>query len=83
MDCPKCGTWNPDDKIRCWRCGVELPKIEEPKKTRPIPPQVWLWGVAILMALLTLLSQCDALRIGDPGDSVGLLADSLRGWALL
>lgn len=82
MDCPKCGTWNPDDRIHCWRCGVELPKPEEPKKRRQVPPQVWLWGVAALMLVIMLLSQCGGWRIGDPGDEVGLLFDALRGWAL-
>ena len=35
MDCPKCCTWNPDDKRVCWRCQAEMPKPVENKKTAP------------------------------------------------
>ena len=35
MDCPKCGTWNPDDKQVCWRCQTEMPKPVEIKKSKP------------------------------------------------
>ncbi len=35
MDCPKCGTWNPDDKDVCWRCQTELPKPLPEKKKDP------------------------------------------------
>ena len=31
-DCPNCGTWNPDDKLVCWRCQTELPKPQPKKK---------------------------------------------------
>lgn len=55
MDCPKCGTWNPDDKLVCWRCQTEMPKPVEKKKSRPtlffgLP--IWGW---ILIGILMIL----------------------------
>ncbi len=73
MDCSGCGTWNPDDKVRCWRCGTELPKPPEPKKPRRNASQTWVWVVAILLLVLSTLARCGFFRIGDPGDNVGLL----------
>ena len=58
MECPKCGTWNPDDKVRCWRCNAELPLPPKPRKSRRISSQTWLWVAAILFSLITLLVQC-------------------------
>jgi hypothetical protein len=68
MECPKCGTWNPDDKVRCWRCSAELPPPPKPRKSRKISSQTWLWVIAILFSLLTLLAQCGFFGGGrDPG----------------
>jgi len=68
MECPKCGTWNPDDKAKCWRCGAELPLPPKPRKSRRFSSQTWLWVVAILFSLLTLLAQCGFFGgEGDPG----------------
>jgi predicted nucleic acid-binding Zn ribbon protein len=57
MDCPNCGTWNPDDKIKCWRCNVELPRPEE-KKPRRVKANTWLWVGIIIFGLFLLLQQC-------------------------
>ena len=70
MECPKCGTWNPDDKGRCWRCSAELPLPPEPRKSRKLSQQTWLWVVAILFALLTFLAQCGFLS-GDGDQGTG------------
>jgi|YNPNPStandDraft_1061719.scaffolds.fasta_scaffold40968_2 predicted nucleic acid-binding Zn ribbon protein len=62
MNCPKCGTWNPDDKRVCWRCQTELPKPVEKKKARA--PAVFLglptWAWVMLGALLVfwVATQC-------------------------
>jgi hypothetical protein len=74
MECPKCGTWNPDDKIRCWRCRAELPRPPEPRKSRKPSSQTWIWVVAVLFFVLTMLMQCGVLRIGDGGDRAGYWA---------
>ena len=34
MDCPNCGTWNPEDKDVCWRCQTTMPRPVEKKKAR-------------------------------------------------
>jgi hypothetical protein len=73
MDCTTCGTWNPEDKIRCWRCGAELPKPPEPKKSRMPSSRTWVWVVAVLFFVVTMLIQCGVLRIGDSGNQVGSL----------
>ena len=68
MECPKCGTWNPDDKAKCWRCSAELPLPPKPRKSRKLSSQTWLWVVAILFSLLTFLAQCGFLGGDrDPG----------------
>ena len=48
MDCPKCGTWNPEDKRVCWRCQTEMPKpVEKKKKQRVmfLGLPLWSWVV--------------------------------------
>lgn len=57
MDCPKCGTWNPDDKRVCWRCQTELPRPAEKKTKQPtlfFGMPAWSW-ILIVLALITLL----------------------------
>jgi hypothetical protein len=81
MNCPKCSTWNPDDKTRCWRCNAELPKPPEPKKARKPNSQTWIWVVAILFFVVTTLIQCGVFRIGDAGDTVGSLWISFFSFA--
>ena len=53
MDCPNCGVYNPESRSVCWRCDQELPKPEEPKKSKQDPAQAarraWLLGGLALM----------------------------------
>ena len=72
MECPKCGTWNPDDKTKCWRCSAELPRPAEPRKSRKISSQTWLWVIVILFSLVTLLAQCGFFG-GGSGDGTGFV----------
>jgi hypothetical protein len=72
MECQKCGTWNPDDKSRCWRCSAELPRPAEPRKSRRPTSQTWLWVVAILFSIITLLMQCGFFGGVESGDGTGL-----------
>lgn len=60
MDCPNCGTWNPNDKKQCWRCDAPLPEPEEPKKKRK--PISWIWWAVILFVLFTLAQACWAFQ---------------------
>ena len=72
MECEKCGTWNPDDKVRCWRCNAELPKPPEPRKSTKISSQTWMWIIVALFIIVTTLFRCNAFDLGG-GDSTGSL----------
>jgi predicted nucleic acid-binding Zn ribbon protein len=61
MDCPNCGTWNPEDKEVCWRCQTPLPKPVQKKKRKSamfwgLP--VWMWIVLGLFLVASSLGQC-------------------------
>ena len=61
MDCPNCGTWNPDDKNVCWRCQTPLPKPEAKKERKPfrlfgLP--AWAIALIVLMLVMPWLWQC-------------------------
>jgi predicted nucleic acid-binding Zn ribbon protein len=61
MDCPKCGTWNPDDKRVCWRCQAEMPKPVEKKKKQPVlwmGLPVWAWALLVMLFILFFGGQC-------------------------
>jgi predicted nucleic acid-binding Zn ribbon protein len=61
MDCPNCGTWNPDDKNVCWRCQTPLPKPEEKKKRKPFTIfglPAWMVIALVLLLLVPTLMQC-------------------------
>jgi hypothetical protein len=77
MECEKCGTWNPDDKIRCWRCNAELPAPPEPRKSRRPSSQTWMWIVVALFIVLTTLMRCGFLDFGGGGDNAGFWQPSL------
>ncbi len=60
MNCPKCNTWNPDDKNYCWRCGATMPKPVEQKTKRKraifgLP--IWMWLVIALFFASLLVGQ--------------------------
>jgi hypothetical protein len=60
-DCPNCGTWNPDDKIVCWRCQTELPRPVDKKRSEParfLGLPAWSWSIIIVMLLAIVLAQC-------------------------
>ena len=60
MDCPNCGTWNPDDKRQCWKCDAPLPKPEPPKRKRK--PINWVWIAVGFFVLITLVQTCMAMQ---------------------
>jgi hypothetical protein len=60
MDCPKCHTWNPDDKLICWRCQAELPKPVEKKKRAPtllLGLPIWAWIMLGAMVVFWFVTQ--------------------------
>lgn len=59
MNCPECGTYNPEDRKNCWRCGHELPKPEPQKKKDP--QKSWktvMYLAAAFLIVTTLLQFC-------------------------
>lgn len=67
MNCPKCGTWNPDDKNVCWRCQAELPKPVEKKKRQQrmiLGLPAWMWLAIALFFVMLMLGQCVLLGGG-------------------
>lgn len=62
MDCPNCGTWNPDDKDVCWRCQTKMPSPPEKKPRRQSPVffglPLWAWVITVLFVVLSLSGQC-------------------------
>jgi len=59
MDCPKCGTYNPEDRTTCWRCDAELPKPKPVKKKNPQKSaQMWLYVIVAVFVVITLLQTC-------------------------
>jgi predicted nucleic acid-binding Zn ribbon protein len=60
VDCPKCGTWNPDDKLVCWRCQSELPKPVEKKIRKPrifLGLPLWAWVMLVIMLVFFVVTQ--------------------------
>ena len=43
----------------------------DPKKRRQVNSQTWVWVVAILFFVVTMLIQCGVFRGGEAGDQVG------------
>ncbi|NLG51107.1 MAG: hypothetical protein GX552_13450 [Chloroflexi bacterium] len=90
MDCPKCKTYNPEDRTVCWRCDTELPKPKPEKKKDPQKTaRLWMYGAFALFLLLSLLRMCGGnLPFGKqapqgptgmvlPNAPVGLLVSSV------
>ncbi len=56
--CPKCHTWNPDDRTICWRCGAELPRPEEKKEKKRyllFGLSLWTWVFIIVLMIASCL----------------------------
>ena len=59
MDCPNCGTYNPEDRNICWRCDAELPKPNPEKKRDPQKSaQTWLYVAIAVFLVITILQSC-------------------------
>jgi len=61
MNCPKCGTYNPEDREKCWRCDEPLPKPVEKKKKDPrARNQIMMYVLIAALLLFSLLQMCTA-----------------------
>ncbi|MBK6429633.1 MAG: hypothetical protein WAW03_11015 [Anaerolineae bacterium] len=56
-DCIKCKTWNPDDKLVCWRCQTPLPKPEPPRRKRQLSSTTILLVVGAFFLISWLFFQ--------------------------
>jgi hypothetical protein len=60
MDCPKCKTYNPEDRDKCWRCDAPLPRPVEKKKKDPrAKNQVMMYVLIAALLLFSLLQMCN------------------------
>ena len=56
-DCIKCKTWNPDDKLVCWRCQADWPKPEPPRRKRQLSSTTILLVVGAFFLISWLFFQ--------------------------
>ena len=68
MDCPNCGTYNPEDRDTCWRCDKELPKpVEKNRRDSRKSAQTWLYIAIAAFVIFTLIQTCGVFQGGDQG----------------
>jgi hypothetical protein len=59
MNCPNCGTYNPEERTVCWRCDKELPKPQPVKKRNSQQSaQTWLYVVMAVFLVFTVMQAC-------------------------
>lgn len=59
MNCPHCGTYNPEGRETCWRCDKELPKPKPQKKKDPQKSaRVWLYVAIAVFFIFTMMQMC-------------------------
>ena len=59
MNCPNCGTYNPEDRTTCWRCDKELPRPKpQKKKDSRKTAQMWLYVAIAVFFVFTILQTC-------------------------
>ena len=59
MNCPNCGTYNPEDRDICWRCDKPLPKPTAQKKRDPQrTARTWLYIAIAAFVVITILQTC-------------------------
>lgn len=66
-NCTHCGTWNPEDKIVCWRCQTELPKPVAKKKRgqlRVLGVPLWLWLAGLFFVGMMIVVQLMGRMVG-------------------
>jgi hypothetical protein len=70
MDCPNCGTYNPEGRDRCWRCDKELPPPKPERKKNPQKSaQTWLYVAVAIFAVVTVLQMCGIWSPGGGQDA--------------
>ena len=63
MECPSCGTYNPEGRETCWRCDKELPTPKPQKKKDPQKSaQMWLYVAIVVFFGFTILQTCGVFK---------------------
>jgi predicted nucleic acid-binding Zn ribbon protein len=59
MDCPNCGTFNPEGRNTCWRCDKELPKQAPTRRRDPQKnARLWLYVAVVVLVVGTAARMC-------------------------
>ena len=59
MECPNCGTYNPEGRDVCWRCDKPLPRPKPKKKKDPQrSARTWLYVAIAAFFVITILQTC-------------------------
>ncbi|NPV08758.1 MAG: hypothetical protein HPY83_12465 [Anaerolineae bacterium] len=68
MECPNCGTYNPEDRTQCWKCDELLPtkKEERPKRNEQGRLSPWTWLVLIVLGGVWFFTQCSSPLRQEP-----------------
>lgn len=56
-ECVNCKTWNPDDKMVCWRCQTPLPRPKSPQPKRRMSYITLSWLIVALFLIGWLFFQ--------------------------
>ena len=68
MNCPRCGAYNPEGRMQCWKCDTELPlKPDKPKRRGEGGRMgMWTWIILVLLGAVWIFGQCAAPRQTQP-----------------
>ena len=57
VDCPNCGTYNPEDRTQCWKCDELLPMKKETKRRDQQAGRMgpWTWIILIVLGVVWIL----------------------------
>ncbi|MHB0877629.1 MAG: hypothetical protein ACYC5O_16450 [Anaerolineae bacterium] len=62
MDCPNCGTYNPENRTQCWKCDELLPVKKETKRRDQQSGRMspWTWIVLAVLGAVWVLGMCNS-----------------------
>ena len=62
MDCPNCGTYNPENRTQCWKCDELLPVKKETKRRDQQAGRMgpWTWIILAVLGAVWMLGMCNS-----------------------